>query len=84
MDRSKRAHASISRFGGRACSLVKKTAKALGIRFASIDMIKTKEGWKVLEVNAGVMMEHFASSGENQYITAKAIYRDAILKMFEG
>ena len=56
-------------------SLVKKTAKALGIRFASIDMIKTK---------AGVMMEHFASSGENQYITAKAIYRDAILKMFEG
>lgn len=65
-------------------SLVKKTAKALGIRFASIDMIKTKAGWKVLEVNAGVMMEHFASSGENQYITAKAIYRDAILKMFEG
>lgn len=65
-------------------SLVKKTAKALGIRFASIDMIKTKEGWKVLEVNAGVMMEHFASSGENQYITAKEIYRDAILKMFEG
>ena len=65
-------------------SLVKKTAKALGIRFASIDMIKTETGWKVLEVNAGVMMEHFASSGENQYITAKAIYRDAILKMFEG
>ena len=29
-------------------------------------------------------MEHFASSGEKQYITAKAIYRDAILKMFEG
>ena len=29
-------------------------------------------------------MEHFASSGENQYITAKEIYRDAILKMFEG
>lgn len=47
-------------------------------------MIKTEAGWKVLEVNAGVMMEHFASSGENQYITAKAIYRDAILKMFEG
>ena len=65
-------------------SLVKKTAKALGIRFASIDMIKTEAGWKVLEVNAGVMMEHFASSGEKQYITAKAIYRDAILKMFEG
>ena len=42
-------------------SFVKKTAKALGIRFASIDMIKTETGWKVLEVNAGVMMEHFAS-----------------------
>ena len=65
-------------------SLVQKTAKALGIRFASIDMIKTDEGWKVLEVNAGVMMEHFASSGKEQYQIAKEIYRDAIRKMFEG
>ncbi len=65
-------------------NLVKRTARALGIRFASIDMIKTEAGWKVLEVNAGVMMEHFASSGENQYHVAKSIYRDAIRKMFEG
>ena len=62
--------------------LAHKTAKALGIRFASIDMIRTEQGWKVLEVNAGVMMEHFASSGEIQYQTAKEIYRDAIRKMF--
>lgn len=63
--------------------LAQKTSKALGIRFASIDVIKTSEGWKVLEVNAGVMMEHFASSGQKQYSTAKEIYRDAIHKMFE-
>lgn len=55
--------------------------RALGIRFASIDLIKTADGWKVLEVNAGVMMEHFAGLCEENYMLAKEIYRDAILKM---
>lgn len=74
---------SVSQLDGKITGLAARTAQALGIRFASIDLIRTGEGWKVLEVNAGVMMEHFASSGPEQYRKAKAIYRDAILTMLE-
>ena len=37
--------------------------------------------WKVLEVNSGVMMEHFASESPEHYKKAKEIYRDAVLRM---
>ena len=32
-------------------------AKAIGIAFASIDLVRVDDGWKVLEINSGVMME---------------------------
>ncbi len=32
-------------------------ARAIGIEFASIDLVRAKGCWKVLEVNSGVMME---------------------------
>jgi len=64
-------------------SLVQSVYRALRIRFASVDVIRCKDGWKVLEVNSGVMMEHFAGTNEEYYQKAKAIYRDAILKMMD-
>lgn len=61
--------------------LAKKTAEALRLRFASIDIIKEKVSgdYKILEINSGVMMEHFAAQSDRNYLTAKEIYKDAVL-----
>lgn len=56
----------------------------INIRFASIDIIQTKDNkFLVLEVNSGVMMENFIKQKSNGYEIAKKIYKKAILKMFE-
>jgi len=57
-------------------------SSVLNIRFASIDIILTEGGYRVLEINSGVMMEHFASSSPENYAKAKEIYEEAILLMF--
>ena len=61
----------------------KAAAAALGLRFCSVDLIVTDEGVKVLEVNGGVMMEHFASQSPKTYEKAKQIYKKAILSYLE-
>lgn len=41
-----------------ACiGLARRAAKAIDIRFASVDVVKVGGGWQVLEINSGVMME---------------------------
>lgn len=60
-----------------------RASRAMDVSFASVDVVDTDEGLKVLEVNAGVMMEHFAGQNEEDYETAKAIYRKALIKAFE-
>lgn len=65
-------------------SLAKQVYRALCVRFASVDVIRCRDGWKVLEVNSGVMMEHFAGTNAQYYGTAKEIYRDAVRKMLDG
>lgn len=35
-------------------------ARAIGVRFGSIDMVRVDGGWRILEVNAGVKMEALA------------------------
>ena len=65
-------------------SLSVNTAEAVSIDFASVDIIDTSEGLKVLEVNCGVMMEAFIRSAPENYIKAKGIYREAILAMMGG
>jgi glutathione synthase/RimK-type ligase-like ATP-grasp enzyme len=37
--------------------LAVKAAQAIGIRFASIDVVRVRGEWQVLEINSGVMME---------------------------
>lgn len=64
-------------------AIAQKTAQALNIRFASIDIIKTGQELRVLEVNSGVMMEYFSNMNEDHYEISKRIYRAAIHKMFE-
>lgn len=63
--------------------LAKKAASTLDIDFASVDIIDTEEGLMVLEVNAGVMMEHFSGQNEECYKKAKEIYRKAIRFAFQ-
>lgn len=53
---------------------------ALGIRFASIDIVETDDGLAVLEVNAGVMMEKFARQSPETWAIAKSIYYNALDK----
>jgi len=55
--------------------------KALGLRFCSVDIVRVNGKRMVLEVNGGVMMEHFAGQSETCFETAKGIYKDAILRM---
>jgi glutathione synthase/RimK-type ligase-like ATP-grasp enzyme len=58
-----------------------KTAKALTVQFASIDIIDTDHGFRVLEVNNGIMMESFAKESLMHYKIAKTIYEQAIQMM---
>ncbi len=61
--------------------IVRRVYEEIGVRFASVDIVETCEGLKVLEINSGVMMENFAGQNASAYSLAKAIYRDAICKM---
>ena len=59
-------------------------AVRLNLKFASIDVVKDKKGgYKVLEINSGVMMETFSKLNERNYNLAKHIYRTAIYDYFE-
>ena len=48
------------------------------ISFASIDIIKTGNEYKILEINSGIMMENFAKANRENYWIAKSIYHKAI------
>lgn len=63
--------------------LALKAFKVLDLRFASIDVIETLEGIKILEANSGVTIDKFAGLNSEYYNLAKNIYKEAILKMFE-
>jgi glutathione synthase/RimK-type ligase-like ATP-grasp enzyme len=55
-------------------------AKAIDIRFASVDVVRVGEEWKVLEINSGVMME---ALGRLHPELVHATYNAALDKVFE-
>lgn len=55
----------------------------MNIRFATIDIVECNNEYKVLEINSGVMMEHFSQQSKDYYNISKSIYKEAILRMFE-
>ncbi len=63
-------------------NIARNACSAINIRFASVDIIKTEEGFKVLEINSGVMMETFSRASEENYTIAKEIYQKAISSMW--
>lgn len=63
--------------------LAQQAAQAMGLRFCSVDIIKTTTGeLRVIEVNSGVAIVHYLEQFPSDYTKVKAIYRDAIKKMF--
>jgi len=63
-----------------ACvALAARAAEAIGIRFASVDVVRVDGSWQVLEVNSGVMME--ALSKQHPELV-QATYRAALREVF--
>jgi glutathione synthase/RimK-type ligase-like ATP-grasp enzyme len=57
---------------------------AIGLRLASVDCVELSTGdWLVLEVNAGIMMEHYARTSPEHYRQAAAVYGRIIDAMME-
>ncbi len=65
-----------------ARSLALEAARSLNLRFGSVDVLLTREGPKVLEVNGGVMMEFIARGMPGGEETAARIYARALDAMF--
>ena len=63
-------------------NLAKDAAKNLNLRFGSVDIIKVKDKYYILECNSGVMMDNLIRILPYGYDTAKEIYKEAIIKMF--
>jgi glutathione synthase/RimK-type ligase-like ATP-grasp enzyme len=55
-------------------------AKAIGIRFASVDVVRVDGAWHVLEINSGVMME---ALGQRHPELVYATYSAALDRVFE-
>lgn len=65
------------------CNLAIKSANAIGISFATVDIIEDVNGnLTVLEINAGVAMDQFIQQVPKGKIWATQIYEKAILSMF--
>lgn len=58
-------------------------ASKIGIRFASIDVVRLIDGkYLVMEINSGVTIDKAIDFIPGGYDTAKLIYKEAIIKMF--
>jgi glutathione synthase/RimK-type ligase-like ATP-grasp enzyme len=64
--------------------LATRAARAIGIRFANVDIIRHDDAFEVLEVNSGVMFEHYAEQGDIEEANARAVYEKALSKVMEG
>ena len=64
-----------------ACvALAIEAARAIGIRLASVDIVRVADEWNVLEINSGVMME---TLGRHHPELVHAAYTAALDKLFE-
>jgi glutathione synthase/RimK-type ligase-like ATP-grasp enzyme len=64
-------------------ALAKKSAKTLGLTFASVDIIETeKEGLEVLEINSMVCLKNFGNTSKEYFEIVEKIYKKAFRKAF--
>ena len=66
----------------RLTGLSDQAADALGVTFASVDIVRIGGELSVLEVNPGVMLERYARQAEHGYETAVRIYGKVVDRMF--
>ncbi len=60
-------------------TLAERAARAIAIRFASVDLVQVNGRWQVLEINSGMMMESFGRFHPDQ---AYSVYSAALDKIF--
>ena len=59
--------------------------KVSGLRFCSVDVIRTTDGKiMIMEINSGVMISNYVNLVTNGYNKAYKVYKDAIEAMFKG
>jgi glutathione synthase/RimK-type ligase-like ATP-grasp enzyme len=74
----------VDKYNKEVINIAQKTMKALGMDFASVDIIKTKNNsFKVIEVNSGIMLTNFALDSQKGYNLAKEVYSNAIQLMMQ-
>lgn len=62
--------------------LARQAAEAIGITFATVDIVIDKQQPLIMEINSGVVADIFASQSIQNYEIAKDIYKKAINAMF--
>lgn len=67
----------------RVYALAVKAARAVNLRFGTVDILDTPEGLKVLEVNSGIGLTKFVGQADGGYGIIKEIVRKAIQTMFD-
>lgn len=65
-------------------SLAVKAADVIGITFATVDIVHTKNNeFLVMEINSSVCMDKFSEKYKNGYEITKNVFKSAIAKMFK-
>lgn len=64
--------------------LAREAARAVGLKFGSVDIIETGDGLLVLEMNSSVTFEKYLKFFPEDYEVVKEIYRVAIKEMFRS
>jgi len=68
----------------RALKLAKDAQEAIGLRICAVDIFELASGeWKILEVNSGFMMEHYARFSKENEQNSEQLYRQVVEKIFE-
>lgn len=64
-------------------TLALQASNAVGINFASVDIVKVNGEYKVMEINSGIIPEMFTEQGDTEKIIFKNIFRKALNKLFK-
>jgi glutathione synthase/RimK-type ligase-like ATP-grasp enzyme len=59
-------------------ALAERATEAIGIRCAAVDVIATEGEMLVLEINAGIALEHYAQKAASGFDTTKRVYGEII------
>ena len=71
--------------GNEIITLALEAYKVSGLRFCSVDVIRTTDGKiMIMEINSGVMISNYVNLVTNGYNKAYKVYKDAIEAMFKG